>query len=152
MKVIHYGSESYDDSMFYEISNRHFVKPKGGLWTSPVKSNHSWKRWCIENDFHTRSLDKFFIIDITGANILTIEGPDQLYDLPSIELSYGMQIRVLDFEKLMKKYDAIHLTEDGEISTRFTEFNLYGWDCESVLVMNRDLCLSKKITHPYQTG
>ena len=47
-----------------------------------------------------------------------------------------------DFEKVALEFDAIHLTTRGMMETRFTPFetpDLYGWDCESVLVLNRDV-------------
>ena len=44
-----------------------------------------------------------------------------------------------DFEKMVKMgYDAIYLTDKGQMETRFTMPDLYGWDCECVLVMNPD--------------
>ena len=43
----------------------------------------------------------------------------------------------LNFEELARSgIDAIFLTEEGEHATRFSEPGLYGWDCESILVMN----------------
>lgn len=43
-----------------------------------------------------------------------------------------------DFEAMIRSgIDAIWLTPKGERETRFSHpKNLYGWDCESVLIMN----------------
>ena len=43
---------------------------------------------------------------------------------------------VLDFEKLSHKYDAIevNISSDDELY-----YKLYGWDCDSILVMNPDV-------------
>ena len=46
----------------------------------------------------------------------------------------------IDFEKMSKKFDAIYLTEQGEYKTRFIDrYSLYGWDCESILIMNKNI-------------
>ena len=40
----------------------------------------------------------------------------------------------MDWEQISKEYDAVMLTEEGEIITRFsTPLSLHGWDCESTL-------------------
>lgn len=36
-------------------------------------------------------------------------------------------------EAIAKKYDAVHLTSEGQWRTRHSTPNLYGWDCESTL-------------------
>ena len=43
-----------------------------------------------------------------------------------------------DFEGMVRAgIDAIWLTAHGESATRFSRpYSLYGWDCESVLIMN----------------
>jgi len=43
-----------------------------------------------------------------------------------------------DYEECATRYDAIHLTDRGQWATRMTHpKNLYGWDCESVLILNK---------------
>lgn len=38
--------------------------------------------------------------------------------------------------------ECIHLTESGQWNTRLTRpLNLYGWDCESILILNES-CIS----------
>jgi len=44
----------------------------------------------------------------------------------------------LDFEQLSKTYDAVWLTYNGERKTRYSNPDLYGWDCESVLILNKN--------------
>lgn len=51
----------------------------------------------------------------------------------------------LDFERISKDYDVIELTEAGQWETRFSHpFNLYGWDVESILVLNFDVIGKQK--------
>ena len=45
----------------------------------------------------------------------------------------------INFEKMAQKYDAIFLTEKGEAETRHSKPTLYGWDCESIIIMNKDI-------------
>jgi len=56
------------------------------------------------------------------------------------ELIKGSELWSIDFESLANHYDAMWLTETGEISTRLLcqDRNLYGWDCESVLIFNKE--------------
>ena len=73
MKLIHYGSDSYNPDKFQPIRNRHsFVKPFGGLWTSPINSNWSWKHWCLSAEWMTDTLVTSFTLDITLEGIITI--------------------------------------------------------------------------------
>ena len=45
--VVHYGKNRFIKSKFIKIKNSpYWVKPDGGLWTSPVDSKWSWKEWC----------------------------------------------------------------------------------------------------------
>ena len=71
------------------------------------------------------------------AKILTISTCEHLKDLPkSCESCYDF----LDFEELSKKYDAIEvwISKDSNLY-----FELYGWDCDSILIMNPKIIISK---------
>jgi hypothetical protein len=60
-----------------------------------------------------------------------IEDTDDLLWVPGTYREY------IDFEVLAQSVDAVHLTVEGEAKTRYTEpRGLYGWDCETVLVLN----------------
>lgn len=49
------------------------------------------------------------------------------------------EIAGLNFIAVSKDYDAIYLTDKGQWKTRNTYPNtLYGWDCETLLVLNYD--------------
>lgn len=49
--LIHYGSDEFVFEWFNEVRNSYWVKPTGGLWTSPVKSEWGWKQWCEAEQF-----------------------------------------------------------------------------------------------------
>lgn len=74
----------------------------------------------------------FFKFEVTG-NIVAISDAKDILALPSVG---NMWSTTIDFEKCAEKgIDAIHLTEDGVYNTRFSTPDLYGWDCETVLVL-----------------
>ena len=128
----HYGANQFDSSKFDPIRDQQFVKPEGGLWTSPINSEYGWKEWCLAEDFG--DLTKHFDVSFSG-NVLVI---DCLKDLEQLEwATIADMIHYPLFEPLVSSgVDAVHLTVRGQDQTRFSRpHNLYGWDCESVLVM-----------------
>lgn len=138
LKVIHYGSNRYDPTLFKPIQNQNWIKPLGGLWTSPIDSKRSWKDWCESENFHTYALDSSFTLSFKpNSKILVIDGLKDLKYLPIQNITSYQ--KYIDFEKLSKSVDAIWLTDKGESETRYNSgINLYGWDCESVFIMNSD--------------
>lgn len=143
MELIHFGAKEFNINLFKKIENDWF-KPKGGLWTSPINSNYGWSDWCKQNNFRSCDLRNSFTISLNDdAKILMIDSRNDLINLPIINkwVSYP------DFELLAQEFDAIKLTIKGEAETRFTKpLSLYGWDCESVLILN-----SKCINHGKDT-
>ena len=147
MHLIHYGCPHWVPSHFVFPENLPtFVKPKGGLWASPVDSNYGWKEWCEAEDFHTESLKHWFVFEYTGR-IMTIDTRKDLEKMCFRQMRLYpnrrgipqmiQDLRFPDFEKLSKKIDAIYLTEAGQWKTRMMMGpNLYGWDCECVLILN----------------
>jgi hypothetical protein len=115
------------------IKNRNFVKPTGGLWASPVDSEFGWKEWNEQNQF--RDCSQSFSLRLKeNARLYVI---DTLQDLESAPLLQYEYMTLIDFEALAKDYDGIWLTFEGMAETRFsTPLDLYGWDCESVLLFN----------------
>lgn len=141
MKLIHYGKSELSAAAFNPIFNGDpFVKPRsGGLWASPVDSSFGWKDWCEGEEFRLGHLNKSVSFEITG-NIYTIDSLDDLLKIPYKRepLIFKSDLFYPDFEKMAENYDAIYLTERGQARTRMTSPNLYGWDCECVLVLNWD--------------
>lgn len=143
LKLTHWGSSWYDPERFMPIQNGWSdIKPKGGLWTSPTYSLESWERWCIVEDFHTEALQHFFRLAFVGE-VLTIRNVNDLNKLSwvkqvSIKYEYQRPRYIIDFESMASRgVDAIWLTAKGQWATRHSHpRNLYGWDCETVLVMN----------------
>lgn len=137
MKLIHYGCKSFNLDLFKPIENKNWVKPTGGMQFSPIESEYGWKEWCESEDFRDCSEDNCLIVELKqDANIFIIDSLADLLKAPLYKPYTILSSKVIDFKRLAQNYDCIWLTNKGQIETRFSEPNLYGWDCESVLLMN----------------
>lgn len=147
---IHYGAKAFMPELFVPIQNRYFVKPHGGLWASPTDAKYGWKEWNKDSGFIEIIEDRSFKFTLTeDAKVLHIYSVSDLDVLPKLEipgmLNFNIGMVYLDFEALMEQgYDAIelHLSEEDKTNNGFMEglyWNLYGWDCDSILVMNPDI-------------
>lgn len=132
---------------FESITNIGFIKPNGGLWLAPYNKNNEYKsEWhnFLVNEMYIdiKSMKGTIVRIKENAKILVIDSLDDLkkiFEKYELYLDIPTLFRVLDFEKLSKDYDAILLTEKGQWLTRLSQPNLYGWDIESMLVMNFDI-------------
>ena len=144
MQYIHYGDDNFDINKFIPISNRsEATKPFGGFWGSRKNADFSWKEWCTEIDLKPKDLTKKIQFSLSnGAKILVINNIKLLDKLPQNEENHIVNklFVTLDFEKLSKQYDAIEvlISEDE----RLYEL-LYGWDCDSILVMNPNVIITE---------
>ena len=142
LELVTYGKgPRWNKNLFIPIVNR-WVKPRGGLWCSPVDSNYGWKDWCRSENWGLDSLQEKFKVDYTGHTLI-IDSFEDMKDMIYRKDPYGTIgiycSQCPDFESILASgIDAIYLTEKGEERTRFTTPNLYGWDCECILVMNPD--------------
>ena len=116
-------------------------KPRTGLWASPIDSEWGWKEWCESEDFRDCNKDNSFTFKLHPyARVFEIHDLDDLEKLPVMDhplsaISYG-----LDFEEIAKNYDAIFLSDEGQAKTRMSHpSSLYGWDCECILVLNKEV-------------
>jgi hypothetical protein len=146
------GSEPKREA-FRPVQNDHSsfgVKPTGGMWTSTFEpaTGSGWIEWCHAEDFRVPGAGwrSWLVMPESTLRTLVIDTLEDLrlaldryarHDLDAafaaVETFLGMG-RFLDFEKLARDYDAIHLTEAGQWQTRLSHpDSLYGWDCESTL-------------------
>lgn len=144
MEYIHYGNTKYDPDLFCPIRNS-FVKPTGGMWTSAVGAGYGWKDWNESSQFRECDEANSFRFTLReDANVLHIYNVDDLAELPRNEEYKGFSSSyLLDFEKLLEQgVDAIelHLSEEKEHECmEGLYWKLYGWDCDSILIMNKDI-------------
>lgn len=138
---IHYGHDKF--RVPDPIKNiRFFTKPKGGLWASRKDDEDGWKNWCEREEFHLDLLDRSFEFTLKdSANVLVLNDREQLDYLPGLNYDGYFYNKYewtsecyLDFEKLSKEYDAIELA-----NINYFYWALYGWDCNSILIMNPDI-------------
>lgn len=154
-KYIHYGHSSFDRNLFVPIRNREmFVKPSGGLWASAVDAEWSWNAWCCANEFHVaRLLESFTFTLSENARVIHIRSVADLDKLPEQEvpdwLRTGTRWKCIDFEKLLADgVDAVELHLSEEVSESYVfmgglYWELYGWDCDSILIMNPDIIMEE---------
>lgn len=154
---IHYGTEKLKKGLFKSIKNRRcWNKPRGGIWASPLNSNHSWRKFCLDENFNIGTLKKHILFKISSNSKIYII--NSYLDLINLRKYFIHNTDIIfneitiDYEKMMKDgYDGIYLTENGEYDTRFPpcgrydcslmggKLDLYGWDCESIVVFNKDI-------------
>lgn len=135
---IHYGHTAFDHNSFIPIQNKQcWVKPRGGLWASPINAKRGWKDWYEAEDFRECIEENSFRFTLSEANIFIIDSVDKLKELPVIKDPIRKSISTLiDFEKCIELgYDAIELNLSADPKLYW---ELYGWDCDSILVMNPD--------------
>lgn len=144
MKVTHYSDKPFELRPI-EFKNGDFPnKPDGGLWASPGEAEFGWRQWCQVEKFALDKLKHKVTLDIDTTNFITIDSASDLNKLPWRKLHPAVSLEAIDFEELKKRdVDGILLTDKGEAETRFTHpRTLYGWDCESVLILN-ERCIKR---------
>lgn len=147
MIYIHYGHKEFNKSLFNPIQNELFVKPKGGLWASPINATSGWKDWCEAANFRDCEESNSFKFQLSSsANVLHIKHTEDLKGLPlnPKAIDYILLSKYwLDFEQILNSgTDAIevHISEDnGDDWCNSLYYNLYGWDCDSILIMNKNI-------------
>ena len=132
------GNGSFSKENFRPVQNSSvfWVKPKGGLWSSPENAPYGWEDWAKDNNFSCNLDEEFRFRLSAGAKVLEITNARQLDDLPKLEHNNKYSWVALDFEALARKYDAmlVMISNDQQLY-----WDLYGWDCDTLLVFNPDV-------------
>lgn len=151
MKFIHYGHRRFDKRRFMPIHNEEGRnKPRGGLWASPVDSDYGWKSWCEDAAFRECDEQNSFTFALKPeANIYYIRSVEAANSLPRAENRYGIEdlmletpfsmIMGVDFESMVK--DGIDAIIYEQSACPQLYWKLYGWDCDSILVMNPEVVI-----------
>lgn len=142
---IHYGNSPatshFDPSLFGAIKNRHipWTKPdaRSGLWGSPVDSEWGWRQWNESEKYVECNDEESFKFRLKPGNkVLTLKTKSDIEGIPELGTT-GFPMPILgdeyhpDFEKLASMIDAIEIEDIAPFY-----MSLYGWDCESILVLN----------------
>lgn len=140
---IHYGATRFNRFLNFPIKNEVcWVKPKGGLWASRKNASFGWKDWCAREEFRECNEDCSFEFVIKDeSKIAVISRLTQLRRLPHIENASIRSSYLIDFEKCLQLgIDAIELCWYGDefedVASDDLYFALYGWDCDSIVVLN----------------
>ena len=142
---IHYGSASFNPRYFAQITNCDLLmKPRGGLWASRVDAERGWRDWCEGEEFRLERLNTHFRFLITpAAKVFHLYSGKDLDRLPHRDDCfdhYYHQFYYIDFEQMVKDgWDAIELhlsSNDNNWCDDGLYYRLYGWDCDSILIMN----------------
>ena len=143
---IHYGSNKFSNDEWEPIKNENWIKPHGGLWASAIDAPYGWKDWNETSDYMKCEEENSFKFKLKPeAKILIIDSekaleqliPNKTYSMNGYVHGIGSARQYyLNFETLSRRYDAIdfQLSKDHELY-----WLMYGWDCDSILVMNKDI-------------
>lgn len=136
---VHYGSNKFDKTKFNPIKNiQGFTKPRGGLWASAVDAKYGWRDWNYDSRFVECVDSNSFKFRLNNrAKVLTICSPVGVARLPQQEGEVNKDADIFgyhpDWEEIAKWYDAV------EVYIDHVYWALYGWDCDSILVLNSDI-------------
>lgn len=151
---VHYGHKKFDKALFESIKNRaHFIKPSGGFWASRTDAKYGWKEWNESSEFVNCDDNfkiSFFLSD--NARVLEIHNVEDAKKMKKTheikdELSEMFNVsflQTIDFEKMKENYDAVELfiSDDSKLYNE-----LYGWDCDSILILNPDVVEEIDLEH-----
>jgi hypothetical protein len=113
-------------------------KPRGGFWTSTYDLDYgsAWVSWCVAYRYNDPLELHWTVLHARkSARVAVIDSASRLAALIERYPRILRQRRGLDFERLSKEYDGLHLTTDGYIQThsKRSGSKLLGWDCESTV-------------------
>ena len=150
MKLIHLTDNKKFKVEPIDIRNSVISKPLGGLWCTPDGVAYGWREHLASMEWECPQ--EAIQLEIDTSRLCVIDSYDDLDALPLCEYIPGLSdpaierlltiFTVPDFKAIKASgVDAIHLTVRGEAATRHSlPKSLYGWDCESVLILN-ERCL-----------
>ena len=145
-EYIHYGSTTFDQTCWLEPTND-WVKPRGGLWASPIDAEFGWKDWNEWEKFSECNDECSFKFTIKfGYRVLYLESAEDFLTLDPKYISSGDVKSLFDdtsFKLVWIHLDFERLKSDGicavEIKhNRVTNKAFHCWDCDSIVVLDKD--------------
>ena len=142
---IHYGAKEFNPQKFIPVINRvNWVKPEAhtGLWASPVNAEWGWKDWCEAENFRECDDDVSFKFTVRDPQrIFFVDSKDSYDELVRLygiknPLHFGYTPDFIDFNKMME--EGWHGLEISITDYPALYDLLYGWDCDSILIFNKD--------------
>lgn len=146
---IHYGSKVFNPYKGFPVKNSAYpwVKPSchTGLWASRENATFGWKQWCEQECFADCMKENSFRFRLRkDAKVAHLHCKDDILKLPLIEgiRDDGIFDNIyIDFEQCVRYgYAGIELEWYGDewknVSKDNLYYNLYGWDCDSIVILN----------------
>ena len=140
---IHFGNTKFNKERFVIPKNRNFGnKPIGGLWASPENADFGWKEWNDVEHYVECDPDNAFRFKLKkGTRLYEIHSKKDADMLPVVEnnmalLYLGIGMDTYDWEAIAKECDAVMYYEHSKC--------MYGWECDSILVLNPDVIIPLK--------
>lgn len=128
-----------DPSGITPVVNTGWHKPRGGFWTSTLnlQTGSDWVHWQHCEQWYASHLEDLYLVVVQGHprvyTIDSVQDMDGLFAKYPLD-QYGCGIPGIDYTRVARDYDAVHITARGQEVTRHTfPRNLNGWDCESTL-------------------
>lgn len=142
---IHYGHTAFIPEQFTPIQNRYgMTKPYGGFWASPKDAKWGWKDWCEAEEFRECKESNAFCFTLRDdAHVLTIVSTEQVRSIPQQNNERFRTLwQAFDFETLVNSgVDAVEVSLSADWNLYY---ELYGWDCDSILIMNPEIIVPLK--------
>ena len=138
-EFVHFGSSRLDRNKFKDISEENYcggLKPRGGLWGSNESvESYGWRKWCRDNEYEcdTSSYFRFRLKD--SARLLVVTGDELLEQNHLYAMGHPPSSTFKDWTSIRERYDAVYIAAGSD---RDLYFKYYGWDCDSILVLNFD--------------
>lgn len=139
--------KKFDTERFTPIQNCYpRNKPIGGLWASEVDAQFGWKTWCEGEQYRTEHYtdDNCFKFNLAeNAKILTLSCIGDVEALPQLGAQDICGFKP-NFEEIMAMgYDAVDYRLSDDYGSAFDNLYwcLYGWDCDSILVLNPNVII-----------
>lgn len=132
---LHYGTDIFRPELFKSIKNReNFNKPANGFWGTPINGGYTWRDYCQDElPYLCYLLNKVCLFRLKpGAKMIRIEKKEDVEEIKHYQKEgiYSTSYP-LDYEQLAKEYDAIEWWKND-----FTHWQFYGWDIDSIVVLN----------------
>jgi hypothetical protein len=129
-----------DPGLVTPIQSRRAKPHSGGLWTSSFINESeisAWANFCRERrPWHLTETVSYLLTPLPEARIVEIDSRRDLIaliDQFSVDDYGGLPKSFIDYQAVSEHYDAIHLTQRGELDVRGGFPIMGAWDCESTL-------------------
>lgn len=134
----HFGDDRLSVDKFVEIKKNDYycggLKPRGGLWGSNENTGHiGWSKWVRTSEMDKDLLKSFNFKLKDDARVLVVTGTELLNS--DCNILGGLPSQYKDWMKVKDEYDAVYIDAGSDKNLYFL---YYGWDCDSILVLNID--------------